>query len=74
MKLSNRWPIHLLYTLVSLFLMSSVAEAQNTIQLPHQSLPSFLGYVEDEFIVVFTPGPKSISKIMRPSPPNCSIR
>ncbi len=25
------------------------------VQLPHQSLPSFLGYVEDEFIVVFGP-------------------
>ena len=37
-----------------LVLMSSVALAENTVQRPHESLPSFLGYVEDEFIVVLS--------------------
>ena len=55
MKKIDRWSIHILNLFVILILMSSVAWAQNAIQLPHQSLPSFLGYVEDEFIVVFGP-------------------
>ncbi len=55
MKKIDRWSIHVLNLFVILILMTSVAWAQNVVQLPHQSLPSFPGYVEDEFIVVFGP-------------------
>ena len=55
MKLINRWSM-LGFNIFMLFLLtSSVALAQNAVRLPHQSLPSFLGYVEDEFIVVLSP-------------------
>ena len=55
MKLINRWSM-LGFNIFMLFLLtSSVALAQNAVRLPQQSLPSFLGYVEDEFIVVFSP-------------------
>ena len=44
------------FNIFVLFLLtSSVAVAQNAVQVPHQSLPNFLGYVEDEFIVVLSP-------------------
>jgi PKD repeat protein len=55
MKLINRWSMIGFNIFVLFLLMSSVATAQNAVQVPHQSLPSFLGYVEDEFIVVLSP-------------------
>lgn len=57
MKKTSHWKIILMCLFV--VMISSVGWAQNAVRVPHQSLPEFLGYVEDEFIVVFTPGARA---------------
>ncbi len=55
MNVMNRYALFGFHFLVFLFFMTPGALAQNTVTVPPQNLPSFLGYVENEFIVVFSP-------------------
>ncbi len=54
MNMIPLWSLRGFHLMLLLIMMSSVALAENTVQRPHETLPSFLGYVEDEFIVVLS--------------------